>query len=75
LAANKLGIAVFRCLMHLCTTGDANKDGFHERWLKRLDLLVAGFEAEKPPSSAEMAENGILPIGPELDVILENFKT
>ena len=64
-AANALGEAVIRCLIRLCLLPGAEEEGFHERWLKRLDYLVAGIEAGKAPSDSELAENGLIEPVPE----------
>jgi hypothetical protein len=73
-AANSLGGVVVRSIMRLCLLPDAENDGFRERWLKRLDLLVAGIEAEKPPSPGELTENGIMDRVCEQEVVFENFE-
>jgi hypothetical protein len=60
LEANDLGEAVLKCLLRLACGQPALDQNLHESWLKRLDYLVAGIEAGKPPSDADLIENGII---------------
>lgn len=54
-------LAVIRSLIHLCRQQESASAEFKKSWLKRLDYLVAGVGAGKPPSEADLMENGILP--------------
>lgn len=58
--ANDLGEIVLKCLLRLACGSHAQDKNLHESWLKRLDYLVAGIEAGKPPSDADLIENGII---------------
>lgn len=60
LEANDLGEAVLKCLLRLANSAYAQDNNLHEAWLKRLDYLIAGIEAGKPPSDADLIENGII---------------
>lgn len=60
LDAYDLANAVLRCLMRLCLRQESHQEGFHRQWLKRIDHLIAGIEAGKPPSDADLIENGII---------------
>ena len=60
MSADELGAAVIRCLMRLCLMPAVTAEGFHEGWQRRLDYLVAGIEAGKQPSDADLVENGII---------------
>lgn len=60
LEANDLGEAVLKCLLRLARSPRGQDQNLHESWLKRLDYLVAGIEAGKPPSDADLIENGII---------------
>lgn len=60
LDANDLGEAVLKCLLRLACGPHAQEKTLHESWLKRLDYFIAGIEAGKPPSDADLIENGII---------------
>jgi hypothetical protein len=60
LAVAELAHMVLRCLMRLCLRLESHQPGFQKIWLKRLDYLVAGMEAQKQPTEAELIENGII---------------
>lgn len=60
LEANDLGEIVLKCLLRLSCGPYAQEKNLHESWLKRLDYLIAGIEAGKPPSEADLIENGII---------------
>lgn len=60
LDAADLSSTVLRCLLRLALRPESHKEDFHKLWLKRLDYLIAGIEAGKPPSEADLIENGII---------------
>jgi hypothetical protein len=53
---------VIRSLLVLHLNPENRGDGFHEKWIPKLDFLVAGLKAELNFDSKVLAEQGIFPL-------------
>lgn len=49
-----------RCLARLCAKPESHTSDFHEKWLKKLDYMIAGIDAGSSPTDAALVEAGIL---------------
>lgn len=53
-------LAVMKSLIHLCHFPESKADGFPEEWLKRLDYIIAGFDAGIHPTAEMAIANGLI---------------
>lgn len=60
ISARDLATETMRCLTRVCAQPESNNHGYQEKWLKKLDYLIAGIDAGSPPSDAALIEVGIL---------------
>jgi hypothetical protein len=49
-----------RCLVQICARQNSQDPDFHSIWLRKLDYLIAGIDANCPPSETGLFDAGIL---------------